>query len=125
VWSNCAGIALLSEPTGGMNRVEVTTMATRKAKDPSRQQQGPDMLALLRDIKALWDEAGLGDDPERSEDVYSRLSRAIALASAPAGEEEVLARISTLAAGLADRYAQNRIRQAVQDVKDRRSGKDW
>jgi len=36
-----------------------------------------DMLALLVDIKALWDEAGLGENHAVSEELYGRLKRAI------------------------------------------------
>jgi hypothetical protein len=106
------------------NDAEVHGARAINEEGAAAQPQEPDLLTLLRDVKTLWDEAGLGDDPERSEDVYNRLNRAIALASAPASEEKILELISTLAGGLADRYAQNRIAMAVQDVKDRRAGKD-
>ncbi len=40
-------------------------------------------------------------------------------------EQEILAEIFKLSWELEDRYARNRIQQAVQDVRDRRNGKDW
>ena len=40
-------------------------------------------------------------------------------------EEEILAEIHRLSSGLEDRHARNRIRMAVQDIRDWRNGKDW
>ncbi len=40
-------------------------------------------------------------------------------------EADILAEIFKLSWELEDRHARNRIQQAVQDVRDRRNGKDW
>jgi hypothetical protein len=40
-------------------------------------------------------------------------------------DEQILARIYKLAAQLPDRYSRNRVRQAIQDIRDRRGGKDF
>ena len=38
---------------------------------------GPHMLALLRDVREMWDEAGLGEDHEASEALRARLDKVI------------------------------------------------
>ena len=40
-------------------------------------------------------------------------------------EDEILAEIHRLSSDLEDRHARNRIRMAVQDIRDWRNGKDW
>ena len=115
------GLKVESAKTRGW-RTELQAGTVERA-GPRRQPPGWRLLTSSAIIPLLSGRPGVINRHAYVEEI--RRMATTTKTKAKRTEDEILSEIHRLSSDLEDRYARNQIRMAVQDIRDRRNGKDW